>query len=232
MPQNRGMPSSRPTPPPGSEVPTLGLRERKKAKTKAEIQRQALRLFSEQGYAETSVEQIAAAAEVSPSTFFRYYPTKEDVVLADFMDARAMRLLIDAPAELGPLEALRYGVVQSMSTLPAEDLELETLRNRLIRTIPELRRGMIAEMTRPIGLLAEALERRLDREPGDPDIRMYAAAAIGALLTVSEQEGSTSYTDIDAMTHRLDEAITRLETMLVLPGAAPRQRTKRRSKSQ
>jgi len=213
-------------------VPTLGLRERKKAKTKAEIQRQALRLFSEQGYAETSVEQIAAAAEVSPSTFFRYYPTKEDVVLADFMDARAMRLLIDAPAELGPLEALRYGVVQSMSTLPAEDLELETLRNRLIRTIPELRRGMIAEMTRPIGLLAEALERRLDREPGDPDIRMYAAAAIGALLTVSEQEGSTSYTDIDAMTHRLDEAITRLETMLVLPGAAPRQRTKRRSKSQ
>ena len=96
MPHNRGMPS-RPTPPPGSEVPRLGLRERKKARTKAEIQRQALRLFHEQGYAETSVEQIAAAAEVSPSTFFRYYPTKDDVVLADFMDHRTMELLVDAP---------------------------------------------------------------------------------------------------------------------------------------
>lgn len=231
MPQNRGMPSSRPSPPPGSEVPTLGLRERKKAKTKAEIQRQALRLFSEQGYTETSVEQIAAAAEVSPSTFFRYYPTKDDVVLADFMDARAMQLMIDAPAELGPLAALRYAVVQSLTTLPAEDLELETLRNQLIRTIPELRRGMIAEMTRPIGLLAEALERRLGRDPGDPDLRMYAAATIGALLTVSEPEGETSYTDSDAMTHRLDEAIGRLEKMLVLPEPEPK-RTKRRPKSQ
>ena len=135
-------------------MPTLGLRERKKARTKAEIQRQALRLFDEQGYAETSVEQIAAAAEVSPSTFFRYYPTKDDVVLADFMDHRTMQWLIDAPAELGPLAALRHAVVQSMTSLPAEDLALETLRNTLIRTVPELRRGMIAEMTRPIGLLA------------------------------------------------------------------------------
>jgi AcrR family transcriptional regulator len=210
--------------------PPLGLRERKKAKTKAEIQRQALRLFSEQGYAETSVEQIAAAAEVSPSTFFRYYPTKDDVVLADFMDFRTMELLVDAPAELGPLAALRYAVVESMTTLPAEDLELETLRNKLIRTIPELRRGMIAEMTRPIGLLAEALERRLGREPGDEDIRMYAAAAVGALLTVSEAEGSTTYTDVDAMTHRLDEAIDRLERMLVLP--EPSRKRPRRASSQ
>ena len=166
-------------------MPTLGLRERKKARTKAEIQRQALRLFSEQGYAETSVDQIAAAAEVSPSTFFRYFPTKDDVVLADFMDERTMQLLIDAPAELEPLAALRHAVVEGMASLPAEDLELETLRNQLIRTIPELRRGMIAEMIRPIGLLAEALERRLGRGPGDHDVRMFAAAAIGALLTVA-----------------------------------------------
>lgn len=223
MPQNRGMASSRPTHPHGSDVPTLGLRERKKARTKAEIQRQALRLFSEQGYAETSVEQIAAAAEVSPSTFFRYYPTKDDVVLADFMDRRTMQLLIDAPAELGPLAALRHAVVEGMRTLPEEDLALETLRNRLIRTIPELRRGMIAEMTRPIGLLAEALEQRLGLEPGDPDARMFAAAAVGALLTVSEGEDTPTYTDVDAMTHRLDEAIARLETMLVMPTTASTQ---------
>ena len=224
MPQNRSMASRRPTPPPGSEVPALGLRERKKARTKAEIQRQALRLFSEQGYAETSVEQIAAAAEVSPSTFFRYYPTKDDVVLADFMDSRTMQLMVEAPDELGPLDALRYAVVEGMLSLPEEDLALETLRNQLIRTIPELRRGMIAEMTRPIGLLAEALEKRLGRKSGDPDVRMYAAAAVGALLTVAhpgEDELAlyATHADVDAMTHRLDEALTRLKTMLVLPDA-------------
>jgi AcrR family transcriptional regulator len=218
MPQNRSMPSP-PTPPPGSEVPAPGLRERKKARTKAEIQRQALRLFSEQGYAETSVEQIAAAAEVSPSTFFRYYPTKDDVVLADFMDSRTMQLMIDAPAELAPLEALRHAVVEGMMTLPAEDLALETLRNRLIRTVPELRRGMIAEMTRPIDLMAHALQERLGRPPGDPDVRMFAAAAVGALLTVADHDLDEIETmpDVEAFTHRLDAAIARLGRMLVLP---------------
>jgi AcrR family transcriptional regulator len=65
---------------------STGLRERKKAKTRAAIQRHAWRLFQEQGYAATTVDQIAEAAEVSQSTFFRYFPTKEDVVLTDDYD--------------------------------------------------------------------------------------------------------------------------------------------------
>ena len=53
-----------------------GLRERKKQKTRESIQRTALRLFEKQGYEGTTIEQIAAAAEISPSTFFNYFPTK------------------------------------------------------------------------------------------------------------------------------------------------------------
>src|SRR5689334_23855993 len=65
-----------------------GLRERKKARTRAAIRRHALRLFRANGYQRTTVEQIAAAAEVSVSTFFRYFPTKEDLILQDDMDTQ------------------------------------------------------------------------------------------------------------------------------------------------
>ena len=63
-----------------------GLRERKKARTRFAIQQEALRLFREQGYGATTVEQIAEAAEVSPSTFFRYFQTKDALVLTDDYD--------------------------------------------------------------------------------------------------------------------------------------------------
>src|SRR5437016_8102361 len=91
----------------GDDRPALGLRERKKAKTRAAIQAEALRLFREQGYDATTVEQIADAAEVSPSTFFRYFPTKEDVLLRDDMDELWLDLLRAQPPGLPPLPALR-----------------------------------------------------------------------------------------------------------------------------
>ncbi len=91
----------------GSEGQQSGLRERKKARTRASIREHALRLFREQGYHATTVEQIAAAAEVSPSTFFRYFPTKEDVVLQDDMDTRMVEALERQPAGLGPVTAVR-----------------------------------------------------------------------------------------------------------------------------
>ena len=88
-------------------VQPLGLRERKKARTRATIQQEALRLFREQGYAATTVDEIAAAAEVSQSTCFRYFPTKEDVVMYDALDALMIAAFRAQPPQLSPLAALR-----------------------------------------------------------------------------------------------------------------------------
>ena len=79
--RNEKLPPGTPIPLSLPDQPPLGLRERKKAKTRAAIQAHALRLFAQQGYAETTVDQIAEAVGVSQSTFFRYFPTNEDVVL-------------------------------------------------------------------------------------------------------------------------------------------------------
>ena len=76
------------------------LRERKKARTRAAIREHALRLIRAQGYDATTVEQIAEAAEVSPSTFFRYFPTKEDVVLQDDMELLWMDVFLGQPSDM------------------------------------------------------------------------------------------------------------------------------------
>jgi AcrR family transcriptional regulator len=195
-----------------------GLRERKKARTRATIQREALRLFQRDGYAATSVESIAAAADVSPSTFFRYFPTKEDVVLADFVDETMIERFVDAPAELDFFEAMAHAVRVGFGERPAEDFALENLRNNLIRTVPELRRGMIAEMVRPMRLLADGIARRTGREVDD-DIRMFAGAAIGALLLVTPEALSEEpvVDDPDALVEEIAARMERLRRLLTLP---------------
>ena len=102
--------------------PQAGLRERKKARTRASLREHALRLFREKGYQNTTVEQIAAAAEVSPSTFFRYFPTKEDLVLQDDMDVRMIEALEQQPPDLGPVAAVRAASRQMFDSYTVADM--------------------------------------------------------------------------------------------------------------
>ena len=168
---------------PESSQPAQGLRERKKAKTRAAIQRHALQLFREQGYEDTTVEQIAEAAEVSPSTFFRYFRTKEDVALYDDLDPQFIAAFEAQPAELSPVQAMRRALRQVFASLPAVETEQQWERGRLILVIPELRMRMLDQVVEAVQLFAELVARRVGRRADDLAVRTYAGAMIGAVLS-------------------------------------------------
>ncbi len=159
-----------------------GLRERKKARTRAAIREHAFRLFREQGYDATTVEQIADAAEVSPSTFFRYFPTKEDVVLQDDLDLLWLEAIREQPPEVGPIAALRAGVHTAFARMgEAEWAQLrETAEVAL--AVPAVRGRMLEELARTTQALAEAVAERTGRDPGDFAVRALAGAIVGIAM--------------------------------------------------
>jgi len=138
----------------GGQGQECGLRERKKARTRASLREHALRLFREQGYPATTVEQIAAAAEVSASTFFRYFPTKEDLVLQDDMDTRMVEALERQPAALGPVAAVRAATREVFGSYTAADLDLIQEIMTLTVTVPEIRARAMDEFARTIRVVS------------------------------------------------------------------------------
>jgi len=192
------------------------LRERKKARTRAAIREHALRLFRAQGYDATTVEQIAAAAEVSPSTFFRYFPTKEDVVLRDDFDERMFEAFERQPPSLSPLAALRAAIREGLATLtPAEWTEFQEM-TALGMSVPEVRARMLDELTRTIDEASNALAKRLGRSPEDLAVRVYAGAVFGVLMAAMGPETySEGHVDA-AVFDRVDEALAILEAGLPL----------------
>jgi AcrR family transcriptional regulator len=194
-----------------------GLRERKKARTRASLREHALRLFREQGYQATTVEQIAAAAEVSPSTFFRYFPTKEDLVLQDDMDIRMIAAFEQQPPGLGAIAAVRAAAREMLASYSAADVDLFRETTRLQMTVPEIRARAIDEFTRTITVVAEAVAKRAGRSPDDLAVRAVAGAIIGVIMSVTmpgqDWSEGTSFED---MFGRIDEALGLLEAGLPL----------------
>ena len=171
----------------GARIRPLGLRERKKIQTRETIQREAYRLFDENGYANTTVEQIADAAEVSPSTFFRYFPSKELVLMADDLDRVTIDALARQPAYLSPLQAFRHAFDITMKTVSEDNWELERTRQRLVFSIPELKAAQFDAYRRIIRLLAEAECQRSGREGDDFEVRIFFGVLAGALMAVIDR---------------------------------------------
>ncbi|GGT10946.1 TetR family transcriptional regulator [Streptomyces kurssanovii] len=159
----------------------MGLRERKKLKTRIAIRKATYRLIAEQGYEATTVEQIAAAAEVSPSTVFRYFPTKEDIVLTDEYDPVMEAVLRARPADEPPLESLRIILTGAVASILEHEPEEMHLRTRLMLEVPSLRARMTETMAETSQLLARPIADRAGREPDDLEVRVFTAAVMAAL---------------------------------------------------
>jgi AcrR family transcriptional regulator len=190
-----------------------GLRERKKAKTRAAIREQALRLFREQGYQATTVEQIAAAAEISPATFFRYFPTKEDVVLQDDVDVLTVEAFDAQPPGLSPIAAVRAATAATFAGLTPDELARFRETTEMTLSVPEIRARAVDEFVRSIEVIAGAVARRTGHAPDDFAVRNLAGAMVGVIMAAALTASQAPTADL---LERIDAALAHLEAGLPL----------------
>jgi AcrR family transcriptional regulator len=161
-----------------------GLRERKKQKTRWAIQEHALRLIAEQGYEATTIDQIAAAAEISPSTFFRYFPTKEDLIVEDEYDAVLEEGMSTMDASMPPLEAIREIMRNTLTTMTEADNAKILERTKLVMAVPALRSRSLENFIRTVDLLCRLVARRTGLAADAVEVRAFSGAVIGALTAM------------------------------------------------
>jgi AcrR family transcriptional regulator len=166
-----------------SEKP--GLRERQRASAIRRIQEAALDLFDERGFENVTIEEIAEAADVSPSSVYRYLGTKEGIVLYDEFDFR----LIDAvEAELAahpPVEAVRRAVASVMAAFFGRDEALARRKLRYAFENPHLRAATTQQIDQFAQLVADALARAAGRDTNELEIQVIATTLVWALTTAA-----------------------------------------------
>ncbi|MGN9759552.1 TetR/AcrR family transcriptional regulator [Streptomyces sp. SD31] len=189
--------------------PQLGLRERKKIKTRMAIRTATYALIEEQGYDATTVEQIAERAEVSPSTVFRYFPTKEDIVLTDEYDPILLDELRKRPAEETWMESLRYVMRLAISTGLEQEPEATRLRSYLMAQVPAVRSRMLESLSVTGRMLSEAVADRTGLPRDNFEVRVFTNSLIGGLAEISLYWAENDFKD--DLRDLLDRALDVLE---------------------
>jgi AcrR family transcriptional regulator len=191
----------------------IGLRERKKLKTRAAIQREAMRLFLDRGFEATTIEDIAEAVEISPSTFFNYFPTKEDVVFEDDLDPVILTAFDALPKDLHPIRKLRMAMQTVFAQLTPEQDRMMRERMQLMASTPELRGAMLSQFASLVDQIAHLLGPRVGRKRDDFAVHNIAGAVLGVLLAAMLAIIDNPKTDLLKVT---DDALAHLEAGLPL----------------
>lgn len=199
-----------------------GLRERKKRRTRHAIATAALRLFAERGYEETTIADIAAAADIAPRTFFGYFPSKEDVVFAEIDDRLAEvaeRLADRVPGE-SPIQTIRRGVVDVLEAIVSEHGEYGAVQVSLVLERPGLQARALQRLTDTQEKI-EGLLHDLCPDIDEIDAAAAAGIAVGGMQAVVVHCRRHGYDPLSMRT-ALDRAVTIIENGLVTVDALNR----------
>jgi AcrR family transcriptional regulator len=162
-----------------------GLRERKNERTRTAIERAAVELALEHGYEHTTVDQIAARADVSPRTVFGRYPTKDAIIYGDGRKAPRFHEWLDGPADT--LVERLGDFIHTRTHAAIDDTGLERLRLQAMVTDPYLRQGLRGRLDKAEGLIAGRLAEQLGLPLDDAGPRLFAAAVSGLFLAMAEK---------------------------------------------
>jgi mycofactocin system transcriptional regulator len=193
---------------------------RPRATTRDDIERVAMRLFSERGFDATTVDDIAVAAGIGRRTFFRYFASKNDVVWGRFDEGLAsFRAALDAVGPDGSMaDALREAIVD-FNALPAEQVPVHRQRMSLILTVASLQAHstlMYAEWRR---VVTDFVARRLDAAPDDLLPRLVGHVMLGAAVAAYEQWLADDASELTAL---LDASVGRAAAVVPEPSARAR----------
>jgi AcrR family transcriptional regulator len=162
-----------------------GLREATRRAVRAQIAAAAVELFAEQGFEQTTVDQIATAVGMSQRSVFRYFATKEDMVVGELIEEghRALDALVARPSDEPPWTALRRALDGCVSSLTTET---GLRRARMLASTPALRIALIQKHLQWVELLRPEMTRRLDDTPRP---ELVAGSIITATLSCLEVAG-------------------------------------------
>jgi AcrR family transcriptional regulator len=167
--------------PPGS------LRERKKDRTRRTLQAEAVRLFATKGFQATTIEEVAAAAEVAPRTFFRYFSSKEEVVFWSEHQPMLAGHVAARPAEEPAAQALRRGLTDGLASFYDQDRDRLLERSKLACRTPALQPRWRQQQADLAAGMAQLLAHRLGVPADDLEVRAVAAAIAAALFVAIEE---------------------------------------------
>lgn len=183
-------------------------REQKRERTRNALREAAFRLFAEHGYEETTVARIAAQAGVSHMTFFRYFPSKEDVVLHDDYDPMLEELVRAQPWEKPPLRRVRDAVMSAVPAVYARDREALLVRSRLLLATPALHSRLGESLSGSQTAFERGLSGPSETETPPLAARVVASACVAALttaITVWVEEGGDA--DLPALMGQAFDAL-------------------------
>lgn len=176
-----------------------GLRERKKQRTRQTIVDVGIGLFATHGYAETTLVEIAAAADIAPSTFFNYFPSKLDIVFGplDAIIESARERVLERDGDESVTEAVLAWITGELAAVERPYSEAWRLIPRIVASDPELGSANRLRIAHLEDIFAEAYARDLDEPPANVRPRMMAAIVVWGMSEVWESWYERHATDRD-----------------------------------